>query len=133
MQEEIVIDGYQLTASTAPPGLTVTPSPLKGTNIPALRSTANSQAILIKQLPVPCTCNGPVPGGTFSGTGTGTIVASTPRVTCEGQQILSVGDAVTFSVSGTIATGGGATSPGTVSVTVTITKTPQLTVTANKA
>jgi hypothetical protein len=60
-------------------------------------------------------------------------MASTPRVTCEGQSILAQDDSATITVSGTITSGGGATSSGTVSVTVAITNAGQQKTTANKA
>jgi hypothetical protein len=130
MQKEVVIPAFTLTAVPTPATLTVALTP---TSIPAAKCTAASQSMLITNLVVNCTCSGVfAPGATFSGTGSGTIVASTPRVTCEGQSILTQDDSVTISCSGTVTTSGGG-SPGTASVKVTITAAGQLTVNANKA
>ncbi len=137
MQQQIVVQGRTLTTTVqtplAPAVLSVMLTPV---DHPALHCDASSKGALIQGIDLTCKCTGDWVTGTstFVGTGTGTISASTPRVQCEGQSMLTLGDAVSISCPGTITvTAGGATSLGTAKVTVTITGAGQVTVDANKA
>jgi hypothetical protein len=128
MQKDVVIPGYTLTATPTPSTLVATLTP---TNTTALRCTAASQSLLVSGLAVHCECTGTVPGGNFTGKGDGTITASTPRVTCEGESIIAQDDSVTIACSGDI-TSGASTSTGTFNVKVSIAAAGQTTVNANK-
>jgi len=138
MQQQIAILGRTLTTTVlvptpAPPGFVVQLTP---TDNPAQHCDATSKSVLIQQIALTCNCSGDWVTGTstFAGAGSGNIVASTPRVQCEGQSILTLGDKVTIRCPGTITTtAGGSTTPGTASITVTITAAGQVTVDANKA
>lgn len=134
MQQPIVIMGRTLTLSGGlPASLTFTLTP-PAVDSPALRTTGKGgQAVLIDKISVSVSASGTYgPGATFTGTGSDSIVAATPRVTCEGKQLLTEGDNVTVTCNGTITTSAGG-SPGTATVVVTITDGVQKNVNANKA
>lgn len=134
MQQPIVIQGRTLTQSNPTPStvsFTVTP-----TDAPALRASGRSGAsLLVDRIALSVIASGDyAAGSTFAGTGTGQITASTPRVECEGKQLLTENDMTTITCNGTITnTQSGATTPGTASVTVTITNGVQKNVDSNKA
>jgi len=125
MGDLVTISGRTLTQSAlTPPSLTFT---ILEVDHPALKSFGHGNAILINTIDLQCTCSGNYAAGqTFSGTGNASIVANTARVKCEGQSILRQGDNVTINCSGTITeTSSGTTSPGSASVTVTVTNANQ--------
>ena len=98
------------------------------TDVPATKTRGNKQSILTQQIQLQCNCSGDYISGTstFVGTGSAVIVASSTTVKCEQQQILLAGDKGTIVCNGTITvTSTGATSPGTASVTVTVSNTNQ--------
>ena len=136
MQKPIVIQGRTITLSNpVPPPLTFTL--VSAVDTPAVRTSGKGGApVLISNIVVNVSASGDFVTGTstFVGTGSGTIVASTPRVECEGQQLLTEGDKVDITCTGTITTtAGGATASGTAKVTATITDGVQKNVDANKA
>jgi hypothetical protein len=128
MQQNIVIQGYTLTATPNPSTVKVA---MKPTDITALKCTAASKSVLINKLSVDCSLSGAVTGGNISGTGTATITASTSRVTCEGQSILAANDSSTISIIGSVSSS--PPTSQTVPVTVTITDAGQQNATVNKA
>lgn len=133
MHSPIVIQGYTLTPSGGLPA-TLNYSIEPPVNHPAVR-TVGKGAVPVQTGTISFTVNANgvyAPGATFSGKGTGTITASTPRVLCEGAQLLTEGDKVTVTCSGTITTGG-AGSPGMATVVVSITNGAQKNVEAGKA
>jgi hypothetical protein len=130
----VVVVGYTLTQSDkspvqSPPATDVTYT-LTPTPSPAQRTTAEGKAVLLKELALQCTASGTINSLAYSGTGSASIVAHTPRVTCEGEQLLLEGDNVTVSCTGTVTTSSG-TSPAASSVKVTITNAAQTTVVAD--
>lgn len=132
MGKLIAVSGRTLVQSNpTPPGVSFT---LVETDIPALRAQAQGSAVLLEKIHLECTCSGNYAAGqTFSGTGSGDIAASTPRVQCQGKSILCEGDAVTLTCSGTVTdTASGTTFPGTATVTVTIQNPNQTSVFASK-
>jgi hypothetical protein len=135
MQQPIVIQGRVLSQSS-PSHSTLTYA-VTPTDSPAARTKGKGGAsVLVNEIKLDCKCSGAytaTPATTFTGTGTASIVASTPRVLCEGQQMLTEGDQVVINCTGTVTdTTTLATSPGTASVTVTITDGVQKNVNANK-
>lgn len=125
MGDLVTISGRTLSQSAqTPASLTFS---ITEVDHPALRSFGHGNAILINKIDLECTCSGNyAPGQTFTGTGSASIVANTTRVKCEGQSILRQGDNVTITCDGTITeTSSGTTSPGSASVTVTITNANQ--------
>ena len=93
------------------------------TDNPAAKTNGNGNSILIEQIDLSCQCSGDYVAGTstFTGSGNASIVANTPRITCEGGSILLKGDNVVITCNGTITnTSTSATSPGTATVKVTI-------------
>ena len=88
--------------------------------VAADRSTLAGAAILIEKIEVVCSASGTGPAGVYAMTGTGTITAGSPRVTCQDQALVLAGAAVTVDLTGTVTQGGSASNTsGTVRVTVT--------------
>ena len=135
MQQPIVIAGRTITLSGGIPS-TLTFVLGVMTDIPALRTVGKGAApVLIDNILVNVSASGDFVTGTstFVGTGSAAIVASTPRVECEGFQMLTEGDKVVVTCNGTVTTTlGGATAPGIATVTATITDGVQKNVDANK-
>jgi hypothetical protein len=136
MQKPIVIQGRSLTLTGGLPA-TLTFTLGVTTDVPALRTIGKGAApVLINSILVNVSASGNFVTGTstFVGNGSASIVASTPRVTCEGQQMLTEGDSVVVTCTGTITTtSSGVTTPGTATVEVVITDGVQKNVNANKA
>ena len=138
MQKLIAIAGRTFQLSNQSPvsllitSFSLTPVP---TESPASRSRAHSQPILISQIAITCVYAGNFSATeTYAATGSGSIVASTARVKCEGQSILTQGDSVTILLPGTVTTtASGATVPNVPSaVDVTLVDPGQANVFANK-
>lgn len=130
----VVVVGYTLTESDKSPvespttkvTYTLTPTPS-----PAQRTTAEGKAVLLKELKLQASASGTINSLTYTGSGNATIVAHTPRVACEGEQLLLEGDNVTVSCTGTVTNPSGGTSPAASSVKLTITDAAQTTVLAD--
>src|SRR4051812_22298882 len=107
MHSPIVIQGRTLTLSGGlPPTLmySIDPPPV---DHPALRTGGKAAAsVLTGTISFTVHAKGDYVTGTstFVGQGPGTITASTPRVLCEGSQLLTEGDSVSVTCSGTITT-----------------------------
>lgn len=134
----VAVVGRTLTQSDKSP----TPSPpatdvtftLAPTDNPAQRTTAGSKAVLLKEIKLQCACTGTMNSLTYVGSGSASIVPHTPRVACEGEQILLQGDNVTVNCTGTTTnptTGATVATNVPSSVKVTITDAGQTTVLAD--
>src|ERR1700687_797206 len=102
MQKPIAIQGRTLTLSGGIPATLVFAGGAT-TDVPALRSSGKGGApVLINNILVNVSASGDFVAltSTFVGSGSGSIVASTPRVECEGQQMLTEGDSVVITCSG---------------------------------
>jgi len=134
MQKNVVVSGRTLTQSGATPStVTFTLTPV---DVPAMRITGQNSPVLLQEIQITCVCGGTVDAAgnlTYVGDGSGSIVASTPHVSGEGQDVLLEGDNVTINCSGTSTnTSSGVTTDGVpASVTVTISSAGQTRVTAN--
>ena len=135
MQQPIVIQGRTLTLSAGNPA-PLTFSLGVVTDTLALRTSGKAGApVLIDKIVVNVNASGDYVTGTstFLGSGSGAIVASTPRVECNGRQLLTENDSVVVTCSGTVTTtAGGGTALGTATVKVTLTNGVQKNVDANK-
>lgn len=105
-------------------------------NVPALHTQAGGSPVMLKEIQLSLVLTGTASdGGVFTGTASGSIKASTPRVQGEGQSILVLGDQVKLTCTdGTSKLPGPppTTSPATADVTVTITSAGQISVFANR-
>ena len=104
------------------------------TDTQATTTSAEGNLVLLQQIQLQCNCSGDYVEGTstFVGSGNASIIASSTTVKCESKPIVLAEDKVTITCSGTVTqTSSGATSPGTASVTVTVTNTNQATVSAS--
>lgn len=135
MPSSIVIRGRALTLSGGVPS-TLRYSVSAAVDRPALRTAGKgAAAVLTGSIQVTVQATGDyVPGtSTFAGQGQGAILASTPRVLCEGAQLLTEGDSVTVTCAGTVTTtAGGATAPGTATVVISVSDGLQKNVVAGK-
>jgi hypothetical protein len=133
MQQPIVIQGRTITVSNVSENLvTFTLNP---TDTSAARATGKGgKALLIDRIVIAFTASGSAGGGTFtSDPGQSvSIVAQTPRVSCEGKQLLTEGDAVDVNCTGTVVVGM-SSSNLTVTAKFTITDGVQKNVDANKS
>jgi hypothetical protein len=105
---------------------------LTETDLSARRTTLEGKAVLLEEIKLECACSGSIGPNTYTGDGKAGIVAKTPRVTCEGHQLLLIGDKVTVDCTGTTTTPSGVTTTGVAaSVTVAISDAAQTTGLAN--
>ncbi len=130
MLKKIVIAGRTLDQSDPQPA-TVTFT-LEETDHPAQRTTLAGEAVLLEDIEVTCECSGTVDGNTYVGKGRAAITAQSPRITCEGNELLLVGDAVKVNCIGTSTAANGTTIGGVAaSVSVAISEAGQTTGLAN--
>lgn len=136
MPSSIVIQGRALTLSGGIPS-TLQYSISAAVDHAALRTAGKgAAAVLTGSIQVTVRATGDfVPGtSTFVGQGQGTIPASTPRVLCEGAQLLTEGDGVTVTCAGTVTTtASGATAAGSASVVVSVSDGIQKNIVAGKS
>lgn len=134
MSKLITVDGRQLQLlNKSHPTLTYT---VTETDLKALKTLGRSKALLVQQIALQCSCSGDYVSGTstFVGQGAAVIAAKTTRVRCEGKPLVLEGDEVTITCTGTVTTtAGGATAPGTASVTVKVVNPNQTNIFANEA
>lgn len=105
---------------------------LKPTDLAARRTTLEGKALLLKEIKLECACSGSIGLNTYKGDGKASIAAKTSRVTCEGHQLLLLGDKVTVNCTGTTTTSSGAETAGVAaSVSVAISDAAQTTGLAN--
>ena len=130
MQQPIVIQGRTIAVlNPLPTGVVFHPT---YTDVPAMRASGKGgAAVLVDKISISYTCDGAVGGGTYQGNGTADIVASTPRVECEGKQMLTENDSVNVTCSGKVVTGSGST-PTPATATFIITDGVQKNADANK-
>jgi hypothetical protein len=96
------------------------------------RTTLEGKAVLLEEIKLECACSGSIGSDTYKGDGKASIAAKSARVTCEGHQLLLLGDKVTVNCTGTTKSPSGATTPNVkASVTVTISDAAQTTGLAN--
>jgi hypothetical protein len=130
MLKQIVVAGRELAQSDKkpdPPNGAVVYT-LTETDHPAQRTTLEGKAVLLEQIKLECACSGSIGLNSYTGDGTASIAANTPRVTCEGQQLLLLGDNATVNCTGTTTTPSGATTAGVAaSVSVAISDAAQTT------
>jgi hypothetical protein len=133
MGKLIVVDGRQLQLTTkSHPSLNYT---VTETDVKAAKTRGHGKTVVVQQIALQCACSGDYVTGTstFVGSGSAVIAGATTRVRCEGHPILLNGNKVTITCTGTVTTtSGGATSPGTASVTVGVVNTGQTDIFANE-
>src|SRR4051794_29166353 len=137
MLKQVAVAGYTFEQSNPLPAAAVTFT-ITVEDVPAQRVTATSKPVLVKELSLNCTCSGSLEKAgqiTYAGTGSGVLVATTSRVTCEGREVIARGDNVTVECTGTSTdTKTGTTTPGVgASVKVTVIDAGQTIVLASDA
>ncbi len=131
MLKRMVVAGRKLAQSDPQPANTVVFT-LTETDLPAKRTTLEGKALLLEEIQLKCACSGSIGPNTYKGDGKASITAKTARVTCEGHQLLLLGDKVTVNCTGTTTTPSGATTTGVAaSVSVAISDAAQTTGLAN--
>lgn len=133
MQKLVANSNRVLTYVVNPTTVTCTPTEV---NVPAVHTRAGGSPLMLKEIQLSLVLAGTASdGGVFTGTASGSITASTPRVQGESQSILVLGDQVKLTCTdGTSKLPGPppTTSPATADVTITITNAGQISVFANR-